>query len=279
MKTIAKLGLVGLALAASSAYADVAPPSTGNGELTLFVRNDTTGVVYARGLQVSLDAFLTQAQINAGFSGNVDTGAVQQLNYVLGTVGPDANLAGFLNGTNSFSWTIMAGDSQGSNNADPARRYLTTTQLLLGDPEANSAAMPNFVDNGSLITFSSLEAMSTLVNNNIAGSTYGDGGSTAVNGQWRQAAAIPGFAAGDWFGAGPDTVNALGTAAHLYILTTSGGGSGGLARTYQGLDVILSSNGTLSAVAAVPLPGAIWMLASGILTLAGVKRRGAQPAA
>lgn len=279
MKTIAKLGLVGLALAASSANADVAPPSSGNGELTLFVRNDTTGFVYARGLQITLDAFLTQAQINAGFTGDVNTGATQQLGYVLGNISADANLQGFLNNANDFSWTIMAGDSQGSNNADPARRYLTTTQTLWGDPEnGDPASIVNSINNSSLITFSSLESMITLVNNNIAGSTVGDGGSTATNGQWRQTGAIPGFAAGDWFGAGPDTVNALGTAAHLYVLTTSGGAANSV-RTYQGFDVILSDEGVLSAVVpAVPLPAAVWMLASGILTLAGVKRRSVQTA-
>ena len=83
---------------------------------------------------------------------------------------------------------------------------------------------------------------------------------------------------GDWAGAGPNTATALGTAAHLYVLTTShvgaGTGTTGVARTYQGFDVVLSANGTLAAVApAVPLPAAAWMLLSGLVTLAGVGRR------
>jgi len=110
-----------------------------------------------------------------------------------------------------------------------------------------------------------------LVNQNVAGDVAGDGGSTAVNGQWRQAGAIPGNIAGNWFGAGPDTVNALGTAANLYVLTTNGGGASGIVRTYQGLDVTLHTDGTL--VSAVPLPAAAWMLMSGLVTLAGVGRR------
>ncbi|MEO8019346.1 MAG: VPLPA-CTERM sorting domain-containing protein [Pseudomonadota bacterium] len=268
MKTFAKLGLIGLTIAASSAHADVFLPDSGNGELTLFVRNDTTGAVYARGLQIRLDDILTQAQINAGYTGDTSLGIVQNLGYAINTVGPDANLTSFLNGSDSFSWTIMAGDSAGSNNADPARRYLTTTQVVWD--ESN----PDTVTNNNLVSFSQLQAVQNLVNQNVAGDVAGDGGSTAVNGQWRQVGAVPGSISGNWFGAGPDTVNALGTAANLYVLTTAGGGNSGLARTYQGLDVILNANGTLAAVVpSVPLPAAAWMLMSGLVTLAGVGRR------
>ena len=114
MKTYVKLGLIGLALAASTAHADVALPGTGNGELTLFVRNDTTGAVYARGLQINLDAVLSQSTINGPFTGDTATGAVQSINYALSTIGPDTNLQGFLNGSDSFTWTIMAGDTVGT---------------------------------------------------------------------------------------------------------------------------------------------------------------------
>jgi hypothetical protein len=275
MKTIAKLGLVGLALAASSAHADVFLPNSGNGELTLFVRNETTGAVYARGLQIRLDNVLTQADIDAGYTGDTSLGIVQSINYSLSTIGADANLTSFLNGADSFTWTIMAGDSSGSNNATPdARRYLTTTQVTYNEENMSS------VSNNNLVSFSQLQTVQNLVNENVAGSTQGDGSSTAVNGQWRQAGAIPGNIAGNWFGAGPDTVNALGSAAHLYVFTTAGGGNSGLARTYQGVDVRLNADGSLEAVGAVapvPLPPAAWMLVSGLLTLAGVGRR-KQPA-
>jgi hypothetical protein len=270
MKTIAKLGLVGLALAASSAHADVFLPDTGNGELTLFVRNDVTGEVYARGLQIRIDSVLSQAQIDAGYTGDTTLGLVQQINYALGTVGPDANLAGFLAAAGTFTWTIMAGDNVGLNSASPdARRYLTTTTTTWDDTN------PNIVTNGNLAsTWNQLQQ--TLVTlNGVLGGAAGSGDSTATNGQWRQAGTSPGQIMGNWAGAGPNTATDLGTAAHLYVLTSAGGGTSTLARTYQGFDVILNTDGTLSAIAppAVPLPAAAWMLLSGLVTLAGVGRR------
>jgi hypothetical protein len=69
-----------------------------------------------------------QSAINAPYTGDTTLGDVQQIGYSLNTIGPDSNLAGFLNTSDSFSWTIMAGDSVGGNSATPdARRYLTTT--------------------------------------------------------------------------------------------------------------------------------------------------------
>lgn len=279
MKAIAKLGLIGLAIAASSAHADVFLPNSGNGELTLFVRNDVTGVTYARGLQIRLDDVLSQATINAGYTGDTSLGLVQSINYSLSTIGPDANLATFLGTAGTFTWTIMAGDNVGTNAASPdARRYLTTTTTTWDETN------PNAVTNANLAsTWNNLQQTLVTLNGVIdaAGGAAGDGHSTASQGQWRQAGAAPGEIMGDWAGAGPNTATDLGTAAHLYVLTSGGGGNSALARTYQGFDVILRADGTLAAVAppAVPLPPAVWMLVSGLVTLAGVGRRKAAAAA
>ena len=140
-------------------------PTRGNGELTLFVRNDVTGAVYARGLQIRLDGVLTQAQINAGYTGDTSLGLVQQINYSLGSIGPDANLATFLAAAGTFTWTIMAGDNSGLNTASPdARRYLTTTTTTWD--ESN----PNAVTNANLgTTWNNLQQTLVTLNGVLAG--------------------------------------------------------------------------------------------------------------
>ena len=184
MKTIAKLGLVGLALAASSAHADVFLPNTGNGELTLFVRNDVTGEVYARGLQIRIDSVLSQAQIDAGYTGDTSTrpraadqllarAASDRMPTWRRSSAPPARSPG-------PSWRAT---TPALNTASPdARRYLTTTTTTWDDiqPERSSrtATLPR----------PGTSLQQTLVTlNGVLGGAEGSGDSTAVNGQWRQA--------------------------------------------------------------------------------------------
>src|SRR6185436_10026650 len=94
LKTVVAIAIAGASgLSAMGASADVINSDSGNGELTLFVRNDVTGAVYARGLQLTIDNVLTQAQIQGGA---YNPGVANERTYVLPTVGPDANLTSFL---------------------------------------------------------------------------------------------------------------------------------------------------------------------------------------
>ena len=65
MRSLVKIAVAGALLASgATAYADVATPTTGNGELVLFVRDmSNESRVYARGLGITLDQLLTQGQI------------------------------------------------------------------------------------------------------------------------------------------------------------------------------------------------------------------------
>jgi hypothetical protein len=256
LKKAAAIVLAGAAgLGAMTASADVVLPGTGNGELTLFVRNDTTGAVYARGLGVQVDNVLTQADI---VGSPAQPGATPK-NYLLPTIGPDAALTAFLNGSDSFSWTIMAGDNTGALTAG-AKRYLTTTQLDLTNGTSVTGA-------NLATSYNNLNQMLTTLNDFLPDTS---GSSVSANGQWRQTGAVPGSGAGDWYGIGPNNVNSLGSAANFYMLSSNGTGA---ARVFQFADVRLSANGTLSSVSAVPLPAAVWLLGSGLVGLAGIGRR------
>ena len=101
LKTVVAIAIAGVSgLGALNASADIVNTDTGNGELTLFVRNELTGAVYARGLQIQLDSILTESAIQ---SGPYNAGVSNERTYVLpAPIGPDANLASFLGQAGTF---------------------------------------------------------------------------------------------------------------------------------------------------------------------------------
>lgn len=259
MKKVVAIAIAGASgFGAMGASADVINSGTGNGELTLFVRNDVTGAVYARGLEIQLDAVLTQGEIQGAA---YTPGQANAAEYVLPTIGPDANLTSFLGQAGTFSWTVMAGDNTGAATVVGGKRYLTTTPVDL--------------TNGTVITTgnlgSSFNNYLTMIDQLNGFLPDVSGSSVTSNGQWRQTGAIPGSEAGTWYGMSLNNANNLGSAASLYML--AGSGSGGAARVYQFTDLVLSADGTLSGVAPVPLPAAFWLLGTGLAGLAGVSRR------
>jgi len=215
--------------------------------------------VYARGLGIQIDSVLTQAQIEQSAA---QPGATPKSFVLTSPIGPDANLSAFLNGSDSFSWTIMAGDNTGSVAAGN-KRYLTTTQVDLTNGT-------NVTGTNLATSYNNLNQMLTTLNGFLPDTS---GSSVSTNGQWRQTGAVPGSGAGDWFGIGPNNVNGLDTAANLYMLSSNGTGA---ARVFVFEDVLLSANGTLSSITAtapVPLPAAVWLFGSGLIGLAGIGRR------
>jgi hypothetical protein len=260
LKTVVAIAIAGVSgLGALNASADIVNTDTGNGELTLFVRNELTGAVYARGLQIQLDNVLTESAIQTG---PYTAGIANERAYLLpAPIGPDANLASFLSQAGSFTWTIMGGDNTGGVTVTGGKRYVTTTQSDL--------------TNGTTVTLSQLSSnfnnMVTMVGqiNDFMPNT--SGASITSDGQWRQTGAIPGSEAGSWYGANLSNVNDLGSAANFYMLAAPG--RSGQARIYQFTDLVLRADGTLESVAVVPLPAAFWLLGTGLAGLAGVSRR------
>jgi hypothetical protein len=269
MKLFVKLVLAGSALAASAAYANTVSPTTGNGELVLYALDTNTNISYARGLQIQIDSVMTRSTIAGDSTYVFGSGTV---NYSLPTIAPDANMTAFLAGAagHTVVWAIQAGDSQQNLNTAGAERYLSTSAL-------NLQVQPP-VTNGVIRT----------VYNQIDGTQADMIGNTATppgDGQSRITTAPsggvgPGWGAGgtdnsapNWFGGGPDSRVALGSAGGFYVLTTGGGSIAAKSRVYQAISVQLDANGTLHSVGAVPLPAAVWLFGSGVLGLIGIGRR------
>src|SRR5262249_21711624 len=130
-----KYALVGTALAASGgAYADAVLPSTGNGQAVLFVKNETTGVVYARAFNLFVDNTVSDVALAADtYTGDgTFAGADTSFSFTLGTPltadnTPGGGLQQFLTAPGGvFTWSVMAGDTAGTGVGVGVRRYLTT---------------------------------------------------------------------------------------------------------------------------------------------------------
>jgi len=262
------LALSALAVGASPAFADVYLPSTNNGELTLFVQNQTAGTTYTRGLTSRLDQIQTSGAIQADVTNGTYTVGEAVTGFSFGTIAADGNLTSFLGsaGANDvIVWSVVGGDSGNSNNV-AEERYVTTAQADLSGGTS--------VTNGQLRSvYSQLEGVLNTNNGFIAGDVLGDGSSTP-------AGATPFYTttAENWFGAGPHQASVLdrtlGSTANFYMLASAGGGTSNSAMVYSLARVTLDGQGNLSMVAApVPLPAALWLLGSGLLGLAGVSRR------
>jgi hypothetical protein len=259
LKTVVAIAIAGVSgLGALNASADIVNTDTGNGELTLFVRNETTGAVYARGLQIRMDNLLSEGQIQGG---DYTQGVANAREWnAPDPIGPDTNLSSFLAQGGSFTWTIMGGDNTGGATVVGGKRYVTATQADL--------------TNGTTVTLSQLSSnfnnMVTMINQINDFMPDLSGSSITSDGQWRQTGAIPGSEAGSWYGANLNNVNDLGSAAHLYMLAAPG--RSGQARIYEFYNARLLADGTLE-LRPVPLPAAFWLLGTGLAGLAGVSRR------
>jgi hypothetical protein len=268
LKKIIPIVLAGAAaLASMTASADVAAPTSGNGELTLFARDNVTGVVYARGLGIFLNDVLTEAT-----SGGAYTGPTPISFGITTPIGPDANMSAFLTGANGHEivWGLQTADTVGSNIAGTPRRIAFTTSA---DIVATSSTPSNSTLSGAAAAINGLfQSLNGNLPDAPGSSVFG---SADAGGLWGNAGTAGGASQTV---AGIITSGLIGSALNFYLVTSSGttatGGNGLVGRVFQGLGITLSANGTLSSPSApVPLPAAVWLLGSGLVGLAGIGRR------
>jgi hypothetical protein len=273
MKPIVKYALAGLALAASSAYADVELPSSDNGELVLFVRDlSDTSRVFAVGLSINLDNVLSQTAITntPGSQASLQNGQPISLNYALPEFSSSA-LATFMSQPSAlgYDYAIMGGDSVGTNNFSDARRYVSTSSLQY------TSTVLSAVTNNNLNDATGVGADMELFMGELNELLPDSEGSSIANANYGAEGTSGGGAPTWWSKLAPSNNTAVGTATNLYVFTSGGGTSGAKARVYQGFDVVLNADGTLQAVGApqVPLPAAVWLLGSALIGFTTITRR------
>lgn len=267
MKSFWKLGLIATALAATSAFADVATPASGNGELTLFVKNTTTNEVYARGLGIFINDVLPESVTGGAYTGRTE------FNYVLPAVSTDPALTSFLSTAgSSYTWGILAGDSL-SNNAVGTRRYLLTSDI---ESLTTTQAVASGTNLGGLATNANTFFDNLNANLPDGSGTHVIGGGN-TGGLWG-VAGTSGANAPIFFNLAPnDDAAAVGTAMRIFVLANNTT-NGAQARVfYASAQIRLNQDGSLSVLGGggpvVPIPAAVWLFGSGMLGLFGIGRR------
>ncbi len=273
MKTILGLAIAGALLSAGAANATViADPSTGVGDLILFVQDTVTKQTYARDTGITLDSLFSKATITANqpYSGTVNLN-----NLSIPSLGPDANLTQFITsaGAHTLQWAVEAANWTGASGAQqrPVAHMRVLTTAGVSDPTLVTAAglstqMTNFkTDVQNLNGFGQIGATGSTLETGVV-ATSGDG-------VWGTGAGVNGNQ--NWYGATPDTTGVLTGANQSFYGLTGNGSGGGRVQSYLLGTLTLTANGTLQSVGAapVPLPAAVWLLGSGILGLFGVGRR------
>lgn len=271
MKTLVKFAALGLVLSSGSAFA-LDLPSTGNSSVALFVQDQTdltrTAVL---DLGLHLNDFMAESAVNSSFTGTAGTVA-STLSYATQTVS-SSSLAGFMTAGTTYKYALFAYDDVSSSAngtiADPYR-YLTSSNLQISST-AKSTLKNNALGDSSLGGL--VNSAFSETNDTLAGGTFATG--TGFN--------QDGFAAGGLpssFGnAVATSLVDVGTASKLYIFTTGSSTGTQTARVYQGLDVTLNLNGSVSGLAStssappVPLPAGIWLLGSALAGLGSIARR------
>jgi hypothetical protein len=261
-----------LALAATLVYAGSASAAfdnaaSGNSALIFSAWDSTTGASYTRGLGFNLNEFLAPGPGFQSFTAD---------SLFTTTFGSSIS-------SGTFRWNVVGADSN----------LITTT---VGDPGAanrhrtvststvNFAGLPVLTRGQNNQAALNMDAYLQKVNNFCGGSTGTNTGScNSLNPSeaWNINNGSMAWGNGLGVAAGFNTAGAIGQS--LFMMFASGTGTttsvvqeqtsfGGIPRVWT-----LAGDGTLTwnetAVGEIPVPAAVWLLASGLLGFAGVSRR------
>lgn len=254
---------------AGSASAGITTSGSGNGELFFSAWDSISETSYTRDLGLTLSQFVDQA----GTFGTSAGGALGGSNLVFGT---DSVLSTWLSGLSGaalagLQWNVAAMDGSGQN------RYLTTAPGT-PVPEANHGLLAEWNDQADVYI--------TNVNTGPwqSGSHAPANGSSVIAKNANSFGYAGGGTWGPNWGTKAEFTNTGGVGDNLNFFVLYSLGTTTLAGV--GMDQFdnafwnFASDGTLTynALAPIPVPGALWLLGSGLLGLAAVARRRKQPA-
>ena len=269
MKTSIKLAVISaIALMGGVANAanvnTVSTAATGS-SLILLLKNSTDGNYFYSELTPTVSSLRTMSQlqsdtpeqysvVGADVTGPLNESTLQGLN---GYVAP--NLQAYLAGNTGdvINWTIMASKAgPNANNGQAALVVTSNNDFLDTTPWFNQDA------------WTSATSFNAFLGNELNNATFTNGVSS-TNG-WGSSNAEGSNAPTSFNGAGYENGAALGTAQYVYLLGTTGGDAANVYKSVSQLN--LASTGELQ-YSAVPVPGAVWLLGSGLMGLMGIGRR------
>ncbi len=266
MKNLIKSAVVATALVAGVANAGitVTAPTNGASDLILYVTGfsgTTASDFYVFDTGVSLNTVFAKSNV-----ATTDTIDNTKLTYNTAfNVG--SGLSSFLSSHSgdTFEWAVQAFDTSGSSAIGTGAYTLGNLRSLFSS--ANYAPSVQDVANGTLKT------NMTGWNKYIA-----DLSSGAAKG-WQDPASANAVAATNSFAMNRSTGGNLGQAESLWVQAVNTAGSASAkAAIYQSVATFtLDAQGNLTVnnptPPSVPVPGAVWLLGSGLLGLVGVSRR------
>lgn len=263
---------------AGPALAAIDASSTGNGELFFSIWDDASQTSYTRDLAFNLNEFAT-GNTAGGTAGTTNPGftavyaADATFTTWLTTTVAAANLG-------SLRWNVAGMDSQGLAGASN-NRYLTT-----------AASTPTPPPSTTLLNGWNDAADNYIVGVNsgpwVSGSHAPVDGSSVISSSDNANGYANSASWGDkWSGkASFSNAAAIGQSLFFYLLfggatTSAAPGVDQFDNANGAFTWTLASDGTLSyaqSAAVIPIPGAVWLLGSGLLGLAAVARRRKQAA-